>query len=255
MNAIQKILLAVVAAVTVVADARAGRWLSRDPIEEGAGFVQRDPMPKQDFRILRTAQATPQAARFGAVPTQRSFGALPIGNLATALLSDIDDEDGATTLRMPPNEMNLYAFVLNDPQNHVDLLGLISFDGCDSGQQAQLTSAWNDACSLLKDPKFRCCVNRSRLLQMFERRCNWGNVKFKCRENDQGLCPWVCAHAWQSLGIGRGVIVVCRRQFDNPLECPLNLKCTLMHEMTHILGGTPFENGVVEKVEKCCVNN
>jgi hypothetical protein len=168
---------------------------------------------------------------------------------------DLDDEDGEKPLRTRPSELNLYGFVLNDPQSRIDPLGLISFSWWDTNQQSQITAAWKSVCEMVKDPKFRCCANRSRLLQMFERRCNWGNVKFKCRENDEGFCPWVCAHAWQSLGIGRGVIVVCKSQFNNPSKCPLNLKCTLMHEMTHILGGTPFGGGVVEKVESCCVNN
>ncbi|HTD67644.1 MAG TPA: hypothetical protein VK846_14050 [Candidatus Limnocylindria bacterium] len=35
---------AIAATIIVAADANAGRWLSRDPIEEGAGFVQRDPV-------------------------------------------------------------------------------------------------------------------------------------------------------------------------------------------------------------------
>lgn len=46
MNAMHKAVLTVTAAVIVAANAHAGRWLSRDPIEEGAGFVQRDPMPE-----------------------------------------------------------------------------------------------------------------------------------------------------------------------------------------------------------------
>lgn len=45
MNAMQKVILAIVATIIVVADAQAGRWLSRDPIQEGAGFVQREPNP------------------------------------------------------------------------------------------------------------------------------------------------------------------------------------------------------------------
>lgn len=49
MNAIQKVVLAIVATVILAADVHAGRWLSRDPIQDGAGFVQRDPVPQMDF--------------------------------------------------------------------------------------------------------------------------------------------------------------------------------------------------------------
>jgi RHS repeat-associated protein len=196
-----------------------GRWLSRDPIGDINLTL-----------LLRRRQPTAETI--------------------------YDDElSTAEPANQQLNEVNDYGFVLNTPQKGIDLFGLISFDGCDADQQAQLTASWKEACSLLKDPGFRCCVGRPRLLQMLERRCNWGNIKFKCRENNQGLCPWACAHAWQSLGIGRGVIVVCRRQFDNPLECPLSLKCLLMHELTHIHAGTPFEHGIVGKVETCCINH
>lgn len=43
---LQKTVLALPALVLVAANAHAGRWLSRDPIQEGAGFVQREPMPE-----------------------------------------------------------------------------------------------------------------------------------------------------------------------------------------------------------------
>jgi hypothetical protein len=46
MNVTQKLFLGVTATILIATDANAGRWLSRDPIQEGAGFVQRDPMPE-----------------------------------------------------------------------------------------------------------------------------------------------------------------------------------------------------------------
>jgi hypothetical protein len=42
---LQKTFLSCTAFVVVAAEAQAGRWLSRDPIEDGAGFVQREPNP------------------------------------------------------------------------------------------------------------------------------------------------------------------------------------------------------------------
>lgn len=86
MNAIQKVVLILTATIIVAADAHAGRWLSRDPIQEGAGFVQRDPMPEMDFSQLQQS------------------------------------------------EPNLYAFVLNDPLDQFDALGLVTvgFYGADT---------------------------------------------------------------------------------------------------------------------------
>ena len=49
MKTIWEVGLIVVGVGVLAADAQAGRWLSRDPIQEGAGFVQRDPVPPVEF--------------------------------------------------------------------------------------------------------------------------------------------------------------------------------------------------------------
>ena len=87
MKMIWKIGLALVGVVFLTADARAGRWLLRDPIQEGAGFVARDPVPQFDITQIQEV-----------------------------------------------NEPNLYAFVVNDPLNSVDPLGLVTvgFYGADT---------------------------------------------------------------------------------------------------------------------------
>jgi hypothetical protein len=192
-----------------------GRWLSRDPVGE-AGF------------ILVVSGPEP-------IHTQ-----------------DLDEDEPTTTrsTRHRPERLSLYGFVLNGPQNRVDPLGLISFDRCSEQQKMMLTGAWNSVCEMVNDPKFQCCVGRSGFIQMFKRRCAWGNVKFKCRRNDEGLCPRVCAHAWQSLGIGRGVIVVCDR---DPSECNVkSWKCLLAHEFSHVIGWDPIHAGITPKVTDCC---
>jgi RHS repeat-associated protein len=190
-----------------------GRWANRDPLGEPG------------FMLLTTGRQPAHA-------------------------HDFDKDDEPTTGRSwhVAERLNVYAFVLNNPQNRIDPIGLISFDGCSDQQQADLAAAWNSVCQMVNDPKFQCCVGRSGFIQIFKRRCSWGNVKFKCRRNDEGLCPWVCAHAWQSLGIGRGVIVVC----DHWADCRLSLKCLLAHEFSHVIGWDPAHRGIVRKVEKCC---
>jgi hypothetical protein len=194
-----------------------GRWLSRDPIGEPG------------FTVATTGQQP-------------------------AAPADLDDEGPAiqpNRQATKPNELNLYGFVLNDPQNQIDALGLISFSRCDANQQALLTHAWNSVCQKVNDPAFQCCVGRPEYIRMFKRRCAWGNVKFKCRKDNEGLCPWACAHAWQSLGVGRGVIVVCESQFTNPSICPDPMDCVLIHEFTHVLSWDPWHGGIVPKVERC----
>jgi hypothetical protein len=47
MNARPKLVLALAAGLLLAADAQAGRWLSRDPLQEGAGFVARDAIQRE----------------------------------------------------------------------------------------------------------------------------------------------------------------------------------------------------------------
>ena len=144
-------------------------------------------------------------------------------------------------------EPNMYGFVLNDPENRIDTLGLISFKNCDAKHQTDIQNAWNGMCAMVNDPRYQCCVNRSSLFQLLKRRCSWGNVKFTCKQADADS---PCGHSVWSLGIGRGSVVLYENAYDVS-KCG-HLKCTLVHEMTHILAGTPFEGGIVGKADSCC---
>jgi len=202
-----------------------GRWLSRDPIGEPG------------FTVATTGQQA--AAQDDSEDNQ---------------LSDISPG------RERAVEPNLYGFVLNNPQNRIDPLGLISFSKhCTDDQKAELTAAWNKACQLVNDPHYQCCLNRPGLTQLLKRRCSWGNVKFTCNNDQSGICGitmggtiQTCAHAFRSLGIGRGEIVVC---YPGVYACG-NVSCTLLHEMGHVLG-RPFHTGPVndnrpDSLANCC---
>jgi len=158
-----------------------------------------------------------------------------------------DDDPLTSSTAQRTNEANLYGFVLNDPGNRIDPLGLISFKKCDASHQADIQKAWDSMCSMVNDPKYECCLNRSSLFPLLKRRCSWGNVKFECKQGDANSA---CGHSLKSLGIGRGYVVL----YDNALDVSKcgQLKCTLVHEMTHILAGTPFEGGVVGRADSCC---
>lgn len=47
MKSFPKLVLTLAAGILLATDAHAGRWLSRDPIQEGAGFVQRDAIQRE----------------------------------------------------------------------------------------------------------------------------------------------------------------------------------------------------------------
>jgi hypothetical protein len=172
----------------------------------------------------------------------------------TETLSDEELFTGRRT-NPRPNEANLYGFVLNDPQNRIDPLGLISFDGCKPEQQAEITAAWNAGCAKVNDPRFACCLNRSGLAGLLKRRCSWGNVKFYCRDNGTPWCNSICAHAWRSVlpGINAGRITVCFPLAQN-CDGPLEMSCLLMHELAHVVSASLLEspNSAAIKTEDCC---
>ncbi|MCX6917481.1 MAG: hypothetical protein NT167_31350 [Verrucomicrobia bacterium] len=106
MNAIQKVALTIIATIMVAADANAGRWLSRDPIQEGAGFVQRDPKPPLEF-----------------IPVQpRRISNIDLLGKPYPKLRD-------RSLQALSREPNPYAFVLNNPENYSDPFGLTTWKG------------------------------------------------------------------------------------------------------------------------------
>lgn len=218
-------------AQTVLAyyDPSTGRFLSRDPIGEPG------------FQVLQRAQGT------------SPVGPMPVAQQSSRWINrdaDFDSEEaGGASPRLAAAlaEPNIYAFVLNDPENRVDSLGLISFKNCDAKHQSDIKNAWNGMCAMVNDPKYQCCVNRSSLFQLLKRRCSWGNMKFTCKQGDANS---PCGHSLGSLGIGRGSVVLYENAYDVS-KCG-HLKCTLVHEMTHILAGTPFEGGIVGKADSCC---
>ena len=97
------VVLAITGTIIVAANAHAGRWLSRDPIQEGAGFVQRDPIAEPGFAVLQKAQASRQ-----------------IGISSHWLPKNFSNGD-----------FNSYGFVKNDPISQFDYLGLCPAETCD----------------------------------------------------------------------------------------------------------------------------
>jgi len=57
MKSVQKAIISLFACSVVAANSHAGRWLSRDPIQEGAGFVQRDPASQLDLSLFQQEAA------------------------------------------------------------------------------------------------------------------------------------------------------------------------------------------------------
>jgi hypothetical protein len=91
MKRLQVVVLTIIATLIVVSEARAGRWLSRDPVQDGAGFVQRDPVPQTPLSFYNPS-------------TGHRKRHLSRGNLDPA-----------------------YVFVNNDAINQIDPLGLLVF--------------------------------------------------------------------------------------------------------------------------------
>src|SRR3974390_3128429 len=174
-------------------DPNMARWLTRDPIGEPG------------FQLVQGALGKSQV---GAVSVSQQL------SLRGERDVDLDGGEAVAAASRPATisvEPNMYGFVLNDPENRIDALGLISFKNCDAKHQSDIQNAWNGMCAMVNDPRYQCCVNRSSLFQLLKRRCSWGNVKFTCKQADADS---PCGHSVWSLGIGRGSVVLYENAYD-----------------------------------------
>jgi hypothetical protein len=181
-----------------------GRWLSRDPIGE-PGF---------------TLLTSTQQARTATTSNEGLF----------------------TSKRANPrlNEENLYGFVLNVPQNRVDPLGLLTFEGCSTDQQQQIQNNWNSFCQQVKSSAFKCCLSHFNLPQRLATMCDRADTKIVCQASNTADCGW-------SLPFGRTIYLGQLGLTEDPGCGPLG--CTLLHEMTHLAGHWPER--WADRVENC----
>jgi hypothetical protein len=188
-----------------------GRWLSRDPVGE-VGFQ----LSNHDLQLFLSLAAEDVAKR-------------------------------ANSALREPGGPNLNAFLLNAPIAQTDPTGLLKFDGCSSAQVTQLQNDFNSYCAKLKTSLTGCCKNET-ILPKLEFLCNNNkDLTIKCEASSTGKCsggPKSVTCAWSVPG--GNTIHMCPDGLG--ASCgPLG--CTLLHEMTHIIGhgGEKWP----QSVEKC----
>lgn len=138
---------------------------------------------------------------------------------------------------------NLSAFTGNNAINHIDAFGNVKFEGCE-GKEDQIKSGFENFCKKLDDPAFNCCLNHFNIPGKLKWMCdNRDTLTVKCEADNTGSCKDACG--W-SLPGGQ-TIHVCPTQWNNA-GCG-DVGCTLLHEMTHVIGH-PLEKWP-QKVEKC----
>jgi hypothetical protein len=139
--------------------------------------------------------------------------------------------------------VNIYVFVGNAPVNSVDALGTIKFVGCELKDQL-IVDGFENYCKKLNDPAFACCLGHFNIPGRLKWMCdNRDALTIKCESEKSGLCESACAWSLP----GGTTIHLCPEQWDNP-NCG-STGCTLLHEMTHMIGHT-LEKWPT-KVEKC----
>jgi RHS repeat-associated protein len=160
-------------------------------------------------------------------------------------LPPANEEDTALVLDMMLHlQKNLYAFVDNDSVQHIDPLGLLKFKDCTPDQQRKAASEWSKACDAVnRSPDFKTCLCNDSVLGKLQQKCKDPNFTIECEQSSGGNCRNACGWAkpWG------GVIHLCPDAFSGS-GCG-DLKCTILHEMTHTTG-SPREKWP-EKAEKC----
>jgi len=176
----------------------------------------------------------------------------PIGELGFRLVlagrqpfvdaSSDDFSQRLNQLLKEPGGPNHYGFVGNDSLDHIDPLGLLKFDGCSSDQQTKLQADFKDYCGKLKSSLTDCCKNRT-IPPKLQNMCdNSQNITIKCEAASTGKCDKSCGWSMP----GGQTLHFCPSGWGQGCG-PLG--CTLMHEMTHMIGhgGEKWP----QQVEKC----
>ena len=203
-----------------------GRFLSRDPVAE-PGFQLVEGAPSTS--LLWSGPVAQQSSRW--INRDADFDGDEAGGMAS----------GPAAISA---ELNKYGFVLNDPENRVDLLGLISFNGCSEQQKMQITSAWNEACETVNSSRFKCCVGHFNIAQRLAGMCaNASGITIKCQPAGKGHCKGACAYSYP----GGSTIHLCGDALNNP-NC-ISPWCIMLHELTHMIGHG-FEKWPV-RVQNC----
>jgi RHS repeat-associated protein len=137
-----------------------------------------------------------------------------------------------------------YSYVNANPTSYIDPIGLLRFRGCRPDQEQAIARAFKDYCSRIQSPGFmNCMCAQPSIPSGLTRECGQ-NVKAECKSDAGGNCQNNCG--WSRSFFGR-VIRICPLGWD-PTRCgPLG--CTLMHEMTHMIGNSSEQ--WPDQVEKC----
>jgi RHS repeat-associated protein len=148
---------------------------------------------------------------------------------------------------LPPSADNertsYFSYVLGNPINYEDPLGLLVFKGCTPSQETDIAKAFTDYCGRIKGASFKTCMCKQPSIPSgLNGLCGDPSLRVQCELTGSGRCSGSCA--W-SIPFGR-TIHLCP---DAALRICGPLGCTLMHEMTHQLGH-PFET-LPRQSERC----
>src|SRR5207249_4500068 len=91
---------------------------------------------------------------------------------------------------------NVRAFVVNDPVNNVDALGLLKFVGCSADQTNELTDEFKNYCAKLPSALPGCCRAKT-ILPRLQYLCNNNDdITIKCESRKTGGCSGPNTCAW-----------------------------------------------------------
>jgi RHS repeat-associated protein len=137
-----------------------------------------------------------------------------------------------------------FSYVYGNPLNFVDPLGLLKFKGCSMDQEQNISKAFKEYCAETTTPEFNACLcKKPSIVGGLKRLCKDPSLTVRCQSKKDENCLADCAWSRQ---FGR-TINVCPEAWK-PASCgPMG--CTLLHEMTHILGYG--KEKWPDEVEKC----
>lgn len=201
-------------------------------------FLSRDPIGEPGFQLVQGVQRAPQVGPVSvAQQSTRWINRDSVRQSASKVKRETTAPPQRNTIQ---NEINSYCFVINDPQNQIDPLGLLTFKGCTADQQQKIQKQWNSFCQQTKSSTFKCCLKHFNLPQRLAAMCDRADTTIVCDPTETSSCGW-------TYPLGHTIHLGQLGLSEDPGCGPIG--CTLLHEMTHLAGHWP--ETWADRVENC----
>ena len=149
-----------------------------------------------------------------------------------------------------------YLFCGNSPVSALDLLGLLTFEGCSKLEESEIESHLKRMCGAIESSTFSGCLCHKELLGCLKTKCEARDTHFTCLHPGDADYARDCLDgaACAKGSVGGNWVVICYPQFrpSSGSRCS-DERCTLADELSHNCGKSHEGKGnLPRKALECC---